>query len=300
MKLTIFTIPKPFEGHIGIIQRNAIRSWCNLVPRPDIILFGNEIGVKEVAEEFGVTHFPTVRTNSNGTPYVDAVFALAQYYATTQFVCYSNCDDIFFQNIIDMTENVPFPMNNRFLMLGERWNTDITTEVDTKDPEVEEFIRKNHTLQQFPGIDYFIFPNGMIPEMPQFLVGRAGWDNWVIYHCRKNNIPVIDASEVIPVAHQNHNYSHIKNHTGDTWKGSSESDDNLRQVKNRYIYLWELADSDYVYRWIGIDERKFSYRVVLQWIVLGSPEWMHWLIEPIFWMGHNIKWGYLQVREKIK
>ena len=25
--LTIFTIPKPFIGHIGVIQRNAIMSW---------------------------------------------------------------------------------------------------------------------------------------------------------------------------------------------------------------------------------------------------------------------------------
>ena len=25
--LTIFTTPKPFRGHIGIIQRNALKSW---------------------------------------------------------------------------------------------------------------------------------------------------------------------------------------------------------------------------------------------------------------------------------
>ena len=31
--LTIFTIPKPFVGHIGVIQRNAIISWLNLSPK---------------------------------------------------------------------------------------------------------------------------------------------------------------------------------------------------------------------------------------------------------------------------
>ena len=30
--LTIFAVPKPFEGHIDVIQRNAIRSWQRLRP----------------------------------------------------------------------------------------------------------------------------------------------------------------------------------------------------------------------------------------------------------------------------
>lgn len=28
--LTIFATPKPFQGHVGIIQRNAIGSWVRL------------------------------------------------------------------------------------------------------------------------------------------------------------------------------------------------------------------------------------------------------------------------------
>ena len=54
--LTIFTIPKCFRGHISVIQRNAIRSWRMLRPECEIILFGDEEGMKEVAEEFGVRH----------------------------------------------------------------------------------------------------------------------------------------------------------------------------------------------------------------------------------------------------
>jgi hypothetical protein len=42
--LTLLAMPKPFEGHIGIIQRNAITSWTNLNPRPEIFLFGEEKG----------------------------------------------------------------------------------------------------------------------------------------------------------------------------------------------------------------------------------------------------------------
>src|ERR1700687_5147464 len=42
--LTIFSAPKAFDGHVGIIQENAIQSWLCLRPKPKIILFSNEVG----------------------------------------------------------------------------------------------------------------------------------------------------------------------------------------------------------------------------------------------------------------
>jgi hypothetical protein len=47
--MTIFAIPKPFIGQIGVIQKNAIASWTKLSPRPEIILFGDEIGTGAIA-----------------------------------------------------------------------------------------------------------------------------------------------------------------------------------------------------------------------------------------------------------
>src|SRR5713226_719892 len=56
--LTIFSTPKPFRGHIGITQRNALRSWTLLHPEVEIILFGDEAGAAEVCAEFGLRHEP--------------------------------------------------------------------------------------------------------------------------------------------------------------------------------------------------------------------------------------------------
>ena len=39
--ITLFTLPKPFVGHIGMIQRNAIQSWTRLHPDIDILMFGS-------------------------------------------------------------------------------------------------------------------------------------------------------------------------------------------------------------------------------------------------------------------
>ena len=54
--ITIFTIPKPFKGHIKIIQINAVRSWLKLRPSCQVILFGDEEVVAETAEELGIQH----------------------------------------------------------------------------------------------------------------------------------------------------------------------------------------------------------------------------------------------------
>lgn len=59
-KLTAFAIHKPFIGHIGLIQCNAILSWQQLEPRPEIILLGDDDGTAETAQQFGLGHFPAV------------------------------------------------------------------------------------------------------------------------------------------------------------------------------------------------------------------------------------------------
>lgn len=51
--LTIFSCPKPFHGHIRVIQMNVIQSCVRLSPSGEIILFGEEEGIAEAASRFG-------------------------------------------------------------------------------------------------------------------------------------------------------------------------------------------------------------------------------------------------------
>ena len=55
--------------------------------------------------------------------------------------------------------------------------------------------------------------------MPNFLVGRPYWDNWLIGDFLEKGLPVIDISDFCLVYHQNHDYSHIKKGTGKQWSG---------------------------------------------------------------------------------
>ena len=90
--LTIFALPKPFKGHFGLIQRNAISQWARLRPRPEIILFGNEEGTAEIAQEFGLRHVSEIRRNQYGTPLLSDLFEKAQTLAGCNTLCYVNAD----------------------------------------------------------------------------------------------------------------------------------------------------------------------------------------------------------------
>ena len=56
-------------------------------------------------------------------------------------------------------------------------------------------------------IDYFLFRKNSLKSIPDFAIGRPGYDNWLIWYARRNFIPVIDISKEIRVIHQTHHYN---------------------------------------------------------------------------------------------
>ncbi len=213
--LTIFSVPKPFEGHIGVIQRNAIRSWLGLRPRCEVVLVGEEPGTQAVAGELGVRHIPQIRCSEYGTPFLDDVFARAADGARFDLLCYVNADIILPSTFLGCIQRVPF---SKFLMVGQRVDVDIPEEIDLEDPaeraRAEDRIRESGVLHPPGGSDYFVFPKGSLGTLPPFVVGRPGWDNWMIFRATQLGVPVVDASECSLVAHQNHGYQHVPGSAG--------------------------------------------------------------------------------------
>lgn len=298
--LTIFTIPKPFIGHIGIIQRNAIKSWLDLTPKCEIILYGDEKGIKEVADEYGLIHEPLIRKNHFGTPFLNYVFTHAQQKAKNDIVCYCNADIIFFNEVFTAIQKIYV---KNYLIVGKRWDVEMTFSLDTSKKgwkqELFSYARDNHTIQDFPGMDYFIFPKKMVRDMPPFVVGRSGWDNWMIYNARRLGISVIDASHVIKVIHQNHSYNHVPHQKGKEWNGP-ESKENLNLIQGRQMYLWKLADADWILAPDGLMKKPFSLRTFEQVLVLSTPQKFHIFLEPLFRLGHIATYGMIKLRRLFK
>ncbi len=218
--LTVFTTPKPFRGHIGVIQTNAIQSWLLLHPEPEVILIGSEEGTAEVASRFGIRHLPDVECSEYGTPLVSSIFSVAQNTAKYQLMCYVNADIILFSDFLAAVQRVhKYP----FLMIGQRWDVELNEAVNFDDTQWESRLRthvaEHGKLHSKSGIDYFVFSCGLYRDILPFAIGRSGWDNWLVYQARLLKAPVIDATKVITAVHQNHDYSHIPSGETVVWKG---------------------------------------------------------------------------------
>jgi hypothetical protein len=219
--LTIFSIPKAFKGHIGIIQRNAIESWTKLQPRPEIILLGNDEGTPEVARGLGLRHLPNVTVSDHGAPLLSDLFRQAEAAAVSLYMCYVNADIILSSDLLRAAEAVQrrFPKS---LLVSKRINLDIP-EMLNFDAGWEDTIKRRATAtgrdEHYSGIDVFVFPKGMYPRVPDFAIGRLWFDHWLIKAVREQNLPVVDASLVAPVLHQNHDYGHVTGGKEQVWRG---------------------------------------------------------------------------------
>lgn len=215
--LTLFSTPKPFEGHTGIIQRNAIISWTRLNPRPDIILFGDSPGTAAICAELGLRHEPELPSNESRVPLLGALFEGAQRSANFDLLAYVNCDIMLLNDFLEAVDRVS-AAQPRFLMVGLRWDTPMPDPWDFSKPGWESALRTHVTQtgsQPAPpgNSDYFAFPRGLWKEFPPIAIGRGGVDPWLVYEARRLGAAVADASAVMAI-HQNHaltsNFQHIR------------------------------------------------------------------------------------------
>jgi hypothetical protein len=282
--ITFFTIPKPFTENLAIIQRNAIISWLKLLPDCEIILYGDEEGIAEISDEFGLIQISDIRKNEYGTPFLDFVFNDAQLRARNPILCYANTDIIFFKDLINSITSIN---KDPFLAVGQRWDIDVAYPLNFSDDRWEINLRmmaeKTRSCSGPFAIDFFVFPKTAQLRLIPFLVGRAGWDNWMIYHARKKGILVIDITQTTMVVHQKHHYNHVPLKKGKEWQGP-ESDYNLNQTGNKIVQRTRLCiestdDAEYMSTDKGIVRRqKGLYKIIIKKTVKICPVYLYPII----------------------
>lgn len=243
--LTLFTAPKPFvDSHISTIQYNAIKSWKFLEPEVSIVLIGDEKGVAEVSKELNVNYEPVVKRNTHGTPLISSIFDIARNQNASKLLAYINADIIIFSDFLE-TSNIVASKLNKFLIVGQRWDMEIKEQLDFRDnwdEKIKNECQKIGNLHPRGGSDYFIYPRICFETLPEFAVGRAGWDNWMFYQSRKEKWACIDATNSIQIIHQNHDYSHLPG--GQSHYRLPETNENVRLAGGRRT-IFSLMDVNY-------------------------------------------------------
>ncbi|MDY6866674.1 MAG: hypothetical protein SVT56_02040 [Chloroflexota bacterium] len=243
--LTLFTAPKPFtDPHINIIQRNAFQSWMSLGDDIEVVVIGDEPGIAQTCKEFGLRHLPDVRCNDMGTPLISSIFDLARNVNNSPLLMYTNADILFLPKLLDAVRWLA-EHAEKYLVVGQRWDLDVEEPLEFSEGWGEELrarLQSSGKLHAKRGSDYFIYPRSCFQDIPDFAVGRAGWDNWMIFHARWQHWPVIDATPSITIVHQNHDYAHLPG--GIRHYHQPESAVNVDKAGGR-LSIFELPDANY-------------------------------------------------------
>jgi hypothetical protein len=251
--LTLFTSTRAFRGHFGVIQRNALYSWTLLRPRPEILVFGNEAGAAEVSSEFGLRNLPEIATNEFGTPLLSEIFRIACSEARHPLLCYMNADIIVTSRFQAGVSCARKRLDGRaFLLAGRRWNVFVNEPWDFSRRDWEERLAeyaRSHGYQESAGaIEYFLFPKSVTWEIPPFALGRGPWDAWLLYNAHQRGLLTVDATPLITVYHQQHDFSHWREGGKKIWKAEEfRRGEKLRGSFTRQYNLWDS-------RWVLTDK----------------------------------------------
>lgn len=258
--LTFFTTAKPFRGHDGIIQRNALKSWTLLHPDVEVILFGDEEGASDVAKQLELRHEPNVERNEFGTKRLDYLFCRAQAVARHDLLCYINCDILLMEDFLDAVKRVR-EKHSQFLMVGRRWDIEIAAPLSFGNKDWEPLLRRR-VLQKGrrrgpEWIDYFVFARGLYKDLPPFVVGRVFWDNWLAWKALASNHSVIDASSAMLAVHQNHDYGYHSQGKKGVFCGAEAARN--YELAGGWRHLRTIADATEVLRQDGLKANRLRH-----------------------------------------
>lgn len=267
--ITLFSAPKPFtDPHIAMIQRNAIKSWT-LLPDVEVLLLGEEPGLEDAAREHGVRHIQNVACNASGTPLISSMFELARRNSSSDLLCIINADMILMSDFVKAAmESSSLLLKThrqadglqKFVLLSQRWDLDITQSIEftqSWEDRLRNTVHSSGSLHRPAGSDFFLFPLSTFHEIPPFTIGRAGWDNWMIYKARKERWPVIDCTPSIMIVHQNHDYSHLPG--GKPHYEHPDTNENIRLAGGEANIRYTIVDATHQLRNGKLVRPKLTY-----------------------------------------
>lgn len=219
--LTLFSVPKPFVGEIGEIQRRALESWTALAG-VQVVLLGDEEGVSISAQAAGADHLPELARTSYGTPRLDSAFEQVERIAEHPLRCFVNADILLDADLLKATGLVA-AQSDRFLIIGQT--------------------REDDRLRGAAAIDWFVFPHDLYREVPPFAIGRACFDNWLVWQARQEGI-VVDATRDVAAVHQRHDYAHLGGGKEEAYYGE-EAARNLELAGGK-AHLFTIHDANHV------------------------------------------------------
>ena len=209
--VTMFTTIRDRQCRRSIHNR-TLRNWAALSPYMDPVLFVPHTEVNTSSwpmaaksQNWDVRILHDLR---NELPIIKAMFMEILKSSNTPFVGYANADILFDTSLISTLSALSKSVhvqNKMTLVVGRRRNVNVTT-FDLGDGDDLDMISEMDQRQLFHGFaqDYFIISRQGLPwdDIPDFVVGRNGYDNWLVVKGQDWGLTLVDASRTLLALHQ--------------------------------------------------------------------------------------------------
>jgi len=261
--LTLFSVPKAFQGQFRNIQINAIRSWAHLQPRPEIILLGDDQGVAQMAQEIGAIHIPQIERTATGTPLVNSLFEQAECASSNDLMCLVLADIILMSDFMaGVNQWMRLVAGQPSLLIGRKSILPLPDLLDFGQPDWESKLRKQVALKARYGTsdtDYWVYRRGLWSDIPAFAIGRYYWSAWLTYTAHRRDATVVDATAVITAVESEHDYSHVTA-VGGRILQSPEVAGNAKLFRG--ARFWTSANAPYILTASGLARRPLHHRLL--------------------------------------
>ncbi len=194
------------------IHNTMLRNWASLAPALLPVLFvtpRDDPTWSRRAEELGWKVEEAPRLNE-GVPVLKDMFQVAAHKYPSTYVGFANADNLFGNSLIATLDGLTeqhwsLVHHRKSLIVGRRrnFNESLLGE-DNFSPEFVDRIAPKLELYTTGAQDYFIFSqnSGFCWEnVPDFVVGRIGYDNWLVVQAQLWNLTLIDATNTINDVH---------------------------------------------------------------------------------------------------
>lgn len=242
--LTLFTTWRELPEKQTVIN-NTIKNWKSFHPNISSIVFTEKIESSHLFAKENNWKILTSRTATNESiPILKDMFARAKKEIRSEFYGYANSDILFTPLLIPTLYSVlefVRRKNVTVLVVGQRTDISLVKMKDSND--VTNVITSGKTkgkLHHPNAVDYFIttqdFP---FYDLPDVVIGRPAYDNYVIKHARAHRVSVIDATDSNPAIHQSTRAGDFEGHT------HKNNDYNLNLLKSDHYISGEITCSNF-------------------------------------------------------
>jgi hypothetical protein len=235
--ISFITALKKFDEEFGPIQRSALYSWgANAVP------------VYAISDELytyaGLTTLEGVKTGRDlkfktSSPLINDLIKQALPKISTPLVGFINSDIIILEDFADKIAQIVLKYGPDIFMTGTRYQIKLPYEVDSPESYARIQGEERRIYDEMSSADIFIaskeFYAKMADAMPNFIMGRYAWDNWIHTYAEINIKEKYNCTKVLPTLHCVHSIEHIERQEGLPGRRAPSAVHNIRLYEGTFL-----------------------------------------------------------------